>query len=156
MRCTRGASSLSSRGSCSRRCSTASCIGFIGRERFSDMDFDLDHAIEVLGRTPDTLRALLQNVSSQWARGTEGPETFSPFDNIGHLIDGEETDWMARARIILAQGANRRFEPYDRFRHRARNKNRTLDSLLDEFARLRAENLRVLASWKLSAAQLDL
>lgn len=120
------------------------------------MSFDLVSAIDVLRRTPATLRALLQNVSPGWARGTEGPDTFSPFDNVGHLIDGEETDWMTRARLILAQGENRRFEPYDRFRHRARNAKRTLDSLLDEFARLRAENLRVLESWKLSDAQLDL
>ena len=120
------------------------------------MDFDLALATEVLERTPGTLRALLQNVSQEWARGTEGPDTFSPFDNIGHLIDGEETDWMPRARIILAQGKNRCFEPYDRFRHRARNANRTLDSLLDEFARLRVENLRTLESWRLSDQQLDL
>ena len=120
------------------------------------MDFDLRLATELLGRTPATLRALLRGVSTPWARGTEGPDTFSPFDNIGHLIDGEETDWMPRARIILAQGPNRRFEPYDRFRHRTRNTKRTLDSLLDEFARLRAENLGVLESWKLTEAQLDL
>ena len=63
---------------------------------------------------------------------------------------------MPRARIILTQGANRRFEPYDRFRHRARNANRTLESLLDEFASLRAANLRMLQSWDLSDAQLDL
>ena len=119
------------------------------------MAFDLRLASEVLGRTPATLRALLRGVSAPWARGTEGPDTFSPFDNIGHLIDGEETDWMPRARIILAQGPNRRFEPYDRFRHRTRNTKRTLDSLLDEFARLRAENLGVLESWKVTEAQLD-
>jgi hypothetical protein len=118
--------------------------------------FDLAQAIDVLRRTPATLRVLLQGVSSSLERGTEGPETFSPFDNIGHLIDGEETDWLPRARIILAQGAKRRFEPYDRFRHRARNKGRTLDSLLDEFARLRVENLRVLESWHLTEQQLDL
>jgi len=117
------------------------------------VDFDLSLATEVLGRTPATLRALLRGVSTPWARGTEGPDTFSPFDNIGHLIDGEETDWMPRARIILAQGPNRRFEPYDRFRHRTRNTKRTLDSLLDEFARLRAENLGVL---EVTEAQLDL
>lgn len=120
------------------------------------VDFDLRLSIDVLERTPATLRALLQDVDPKLARGTEGPDTFSPFDNIGHLIDGEETDWMARARIILAQGANPRFEPYDRFRHRTRNAKRTLDSLLDEFARLRAENLRALESWKLTEAQLDL
>jgi DinB superfamily len=122
----------------------------------ADVNFDLRLATEVLERTPATLRALLHDVSTPWARGTEGPDTFSPFDNIGHLIDGEETDWIPRARIILAQGANRRFEPYDPFRHRARNQSRTLDSLLDEFARLRDANLRVLESWELTEAQLDL
>jgi len=121
-----------------------------------NMEFALERAVDVLARTPGTLRALLLDVGEEWARGTEGPDTFSPFDNIGHLIDGEETDWMPRARIILAQGKNRTFEPYDRFRHRARNAGRTLDSLLDEFARLRAENLRVLASWQLTEKQLDL
>ena len=89
------------------------------------MRFDLTQAIEILERTPATLRELLRDVSGGWERGTEGPDTFSPFDNIGHLIDGEETDWMPRARIILAQGQNRRFEPYDRFRHKARNAKRT-------------------------------
>jgi DinB family protein len=122
----------------------------------TEVDFDLRLSIDVLERTPATLRALLQDVDPKLARGTEGPDTFSPFDNIGHLIDGEETDWMPRARIILAQGPNRRFEPYDRFRHRTRNAKRTLDSLLDEFARLRAENLRELESWKLTESQLDL
>lgn len=122
----------------------------------AEVDFDLRLSIDVLERTPATVRALLQDVDQKLARGTEGPDTFSPFDNIGHLIDGEETDWMPRARIILAQGANRRFEPYDRFRHRARNATRTLDSLLDEFARLRAANLRELESWNLTEAQLDL
>ena len=120
------------------------------------MDFDVRLAIDVLERTPGALRALLQNVAPEWARGTEGPDTFSPFDNVGHLIDGEETDWIPRARIILAQGPKPRFEPYDRFRHRARNAKRTLDSLLDEFARLRGENLRVLESWHLTDAQLGL
>lgn len=122
----------------------------------AEVDFDLRLSIDVLERTPATVRALLQDVDQKLARGTEGPDTFSPFDNIGHLIDGEETDWMPRARIILAQGANRRFEPYDRFRHRARNATRTLDSLLDEFAGLRAANLRELESWNLTEAQLDL
>src|SRR6266853_1920404 len=109
------------------------------------MTFDLESAVQVLARTPAALHALLDGLPDPWIRGVEGPDTFSPFDNIGHLIDGEETDWMPRARIILARGPNRRFEPYDRLRHRARNAKRTLDSLLDEFARLRAENLRVLA-----------
>jgi hypothetical protein len=120
------------------------------------VNFSLELSIDVLRRTPAVLEALLRNVERPWARGTEGPDTFSPFDVVGHLIDGEETDWIPRARIILAQGANRRFEPYDRFRHWTRNKERTLESLLAEFARLRADNLELLQSWRLTEAQLDL
>src|SRR5881628_1263431 len=120
------------------------------------MDFNLALSTEVLGRTPKTLRELLGELSEPWVRGTEGPETFSPFDVVGHLIDGEETDWMPRARIILAREPNARFEPYDRFRHRARNPGRSSESLLAEFARLRTTNLQQLESWKLTATQLDL
>ena len=120
------------------------------------MDFDLDLSIDVLERTPSTLQSLLGGLADPWVRGTEGPDTFSPFDVVGHLIDGEETDWMTRARIILARGESLRFEPYDRFRHRSRNVNRRLQSLLDEFARLRAENLDVLRSWQLTTRELDL
>jgi hypothetical protein len=120
------------------------------------MDFDLELSMEVLRRSPATLRALLDDLGEPWVRGTEGPDTFSPFDVVGHLIDGEETDWIPRARIILAKGANPRFEPYDRFRHRARNAGRSVESLLAEFARLRAANLDLLRGWKLTARELDL
>ncbi len=120
------------------------------------MDLDLDLSIDVLARTPAVMQALLGGIAEPWARGTEGPETFSPFDVVGHLIDGEETDWMVRARIILDGGPDPRFAPYDRFRHRGRNVGRRLPSLLEEFARLRAANLERLRSWALTPAQLDL
>ncbi|HXY69394.1 MAG TPA: DinB family protein [Gemmatimonadales bacterium] len=120
------------------------------------MSFDLSASMDVLGRTPATVRAMLGGLGEAWIRGTEGPDTFSPFDVVGHLIDGEETDWLARARIILAEGPDPRFEPYDRFRHRARNAGRTLASLLDEFAGLRAANLSQIRSWDLGSRALDL
>jgi hypothetical protein len=120
------------------------------------MEFSLDLTIEVLSRTPRTLRGLLEGIPEAWARGNEGPETFSPFDNLGHLIDGEQTDWIPRARMILARGPSVRFEPYDRFRHRSRNVGRTLESLLSEFQELRAANLDLLLSWHLDTSQLDL
>jgi hypothetical protein len=120
------------------------------------MNFDLDRSIEVLARTPRALHVMLDGASEGWTRPNEGPDTFSPFDVVGHLIDGEETDWIPRARIILSRGPDPRFDPYDRFRHRARNVDRSLASLLDEFARLRTDNLAVLESWHLDQAQLDL
>jgi hypothetical protein len=120
------------------------------------MEFDLDLSADMLRRTPAALMTLLEGLPEPWVRGTEGAETFSPFDVVGHLIDGEETDWIPRARIILAQGVDPRFEPYDRFRHRARNRDRSLSSLLAEFARLRAANLELLRSWRLTAVELEL
>jgi hypothetical protein len=120
------------------------------------MNFALDSSIEVLARTPSALQSMLGGLTEPWIRGTEGPDTFSPFDVVGHLIDGEETDWIPRARIILARGDSVRFEPYDRFRHRGRNVERSLQSLLEEFARLRTVNLDLLRSWRLTPADLDL
>ena len=120
------------------------------------MDFELDPSIAILRRTPATVTALLDGLDERWIRATEGPDTFSPFDVVGHLIDGEETDWIPRARVILAQGPDPRFEPYVRFRHRERNAGATLRSLLEEFTRLRAANLELLRSWHLTPAQLEL
>ena len=120
------------------------------------MNFNLDLSIDVLARTPSTLQSLLGGLTDPWTRGTEGPDTFSPFDVVGHLIDGEETDWIPRARIILARGESLRFERYDRFRHRRRNAGRSLESLLDEFAEQRAGSLALLRSWHLTETELDL
>ncbi len=119
------------------------------------MTFDLDASMQVLRATPVTLRALLSGLDSSWSRADEGPGTFTAFDGVGHLIDGEETDWIPRARIILESTGRRAFTPYDRFRHRERNAGRKLDSLLEEFARLRSENLSVLAGWGLSPRDLE-
>ena len=120
------------------------------------MNFDLELSTQVLARTPGALHALLDGLPDPWTRAGEGPDTFSAFDVVGHLIDGEETDWIPRARIILARSENPVFEPYDRFRHRARNAGRSLEALLGEFARLRRDNLALLRSWNLTNASLEL
>jgi hypothetical protein len=118
--------------------------------------FRLALSIDTLQRTPSVLQAFLSDLDEGWARGTEGPDTFSPFDVVGHLIDGEETDWIPRAKIILGNGPSPRFESYDRFRHRGRNADRSLASLLAEFAQLRAANIAVLQGWHLTARELVL
>ncbi len=120
------------------------------------MDFDLTQGIQVLERTPAVLRALLSGLSRDWTHGNEGPETWSPFDVVGHLIEGEETDWIPRARIILAQSANRRFTPFDRFRHLATNGGWGLAELLDRFAALRLQNLATLRGFQVTEPQLAL
>lgn len=120
------------------------------------MSFDLNEGIAVLERTPATFRALLTGLPDVWTARNEGPDTFSPYDNVGHLIHGERTDWIPRARIILAQGANRRFEPYDRFAQIRESKGKNLEQLLDEFAKLRTENLTTLRGWNLTDRELAL
>jgi hypothetical protein len=120
------------------------------------LDFELSRSIAVLERTPAALRALLSGLPADWTDANEGPETFSPFDVLGHLIHGERTDWIARAKIILAQGADRRFTPYDRFAQAEESKGKSIAQLLDEFANARAENLETLRGWNLTDAQLSL
>ena len=108
------------------------------------MKFQYDHAIEILSRTPEALRAQLQGLSDAWLHATEGPDTFSPFDVVGHLLAGEEEDWVARAKRLLEHGEDLPFEPFDRFSFRERYANRDLDARLDSFAILREENLAYL------------
>src|SRR5687768_1274455 len=113
------------------------------------MDFELGTGIAVLQRTPATLRAMLAGLPPEWIEATEGPDTWSPYVVVGHLIHGERTDWIPRARIILEQGANRRFEPYDRFAQFRESKGKNPSELLDELTSLRAQNLATLESWRL-------
>ena len=120
------------------------------------MTFNLDNSIAVLERTPDVLRTLLTGLSTDWTSPNEGPNTWSAFDVVGHLIDGEETNWMTRARVILSGAPVRRFVPFDRVRHVGANKERTLMELLDRFADLRARNLADLRALNLTPAHLNL
>ena len=117
--------------------------------------FAIEEATAILARTPPTLDALLRGLPESWADANEGGETWSPFDVIGHLIHGEETDWIPRAKIILAHGDSRAFEKFDRLAQLTASVGRTLPSLLDDFARLRKANLRELASLNLTNADLD-
>src|SRR4030095_6747765 len=122
--------------------------------RGSCMEFQVDRAIEILSSTPSTLNALLRNVSSEWLMQNEGPNTWSPFDVVGHLIHGEETDWIPRARIILEQGESRPFEPFDRVAMFEKSRGKDIVELLDRFRDLREANLRELKQMNLTAEML--
>jgi len=119
------------------------------------MDFELEHAKEILGRTPATLNAMLRDVSEAWLVGNEGAETWSPYDVVGHLIHGEETDWIPRARIILEHGEARAFEPFDRVGMFEKSKGKTIAELLDEFAKLRKQSLNELSAMNLTPELLE-
>jgi DinB family protein len=120
------------------------------------MDFNVTDGIAVLERTPAALHAMLHGLDTAWIDATEGPETWSAYDIVGHLVHGERTDWIPRARLILSRSASRRFAPYDRFAQFHESEGKSLSDLLDEFARLRAESLATLAEWRLTDAELAL
>src|SRR6266545_4647819 len=117
--------------------------------------FAIDEAVAVLSRTPATLDALLRDLPDGWIAAHEGGETWSPFDVVGHLIHGEQTDWIPRAKMILEHGDARPFEKFDRFAQFDASKGQMLAGLLDEFAALRGDNLRELESLHLNEGQLD-
>ena len=120
------------------------------------MQFDLTQAVAVLERTPATLRAMLAGLPDEWTSATEGPNTWTPKEVVAHLIFGERTDWIPRARIILARGPSVRFVPFDRSGHFTESRSKSLTELLDDLARLRAENLEILRGWKLTEKELAL
>ncbi|HEX9084176.1 MAG TPA: DinB family protein, partial [Gemmatimonadaceae bacterium] len=103
------------------------------------MNFKLEEAIPVLERTPVVLTALLDDLPEDWTRVNEGPDTWSPREVVAHLIHGERTDWIPRARIILKQESYRRFDPFDRFAEL--KSERPLGDLLAEFDELRSGNV---------------
>ncbi|MDH4043445.1 MAG: DinB family protein [Gemmatimonadota bacterium] len=119
----------------------------------SSAAFDLADALAILERTPIVLRSWLADLPDAWLRADEGPDTFSPIEVLGHLIHGERTDWMTRTRAILGHETTR-FEPFDRFAQRQDFVGWSAVQLLDEFAQLRAANLKTLRALPIAEATL--
>ncbi len=119
------------------------------------MLFNIEESVEILQRTPAVLEILLSGLEEPWITGNEGKETWSPYDVVGHLIHGEKTDWVPRMMIILGEGGDKKFTPFDRFAQFEESKGKSVAALLSEFKKLRSENLRILKEIKLSEEQLQ-
>jgi DinB family protein len=119
------------------------------------MQHNLQHTMALLTRTPTALIALLHDLPEAWTLRNEGENTWSAFDIVGHLIHGERTDWMPRAKMILQFGETKTFEPFDRWGQERESKGKSLAQLLDEFARLRSENLSELRALNLRPEDLE-
>ena len=112
------------------------------------MKFDIEKAMPILERTPAIVSMLLKDLDPEWTNSNEGPDTWSPYDVVGHYIHGEKTDWIPRLNIILGNQEDKRFVPFDRFAQFTDSKGKSLDDLLDEFTRLRRECLQRLRQVK--------
>jgi hypothetical protein len=119
------------------------------------MKYSLEKSYEILDRTPFVLKTLLTGLHTDWVMNNEGPDTFSPYDVIGHLIHGEKTDWVARTKIILEHGTEQPFTPWNRFAQYEESKGKSLSQLLDEFEEVRKQNMRWFKSLNLSENDLD-
>ena len=119
------------------------------------MRYSVEKSIEILETTPAVLKALLSSIHEEWVMNNEGPETFSPYDVIGHLIYGEKTDWVPRAKIILEFELSKPFMPWNRFAQYEESEGKTLQQLLDEFEIVRRENMIWFKSLSLTEADLD-
>ncbi len=119
------------------------------------MKYSLERSYEILDRTPTVLQALLSGLPDDWVMPNEGPETFSPYDVIGHLIHGEKTDWTARAKMILEFGNTQTFVKWNRFAQYEESKGKSLQQLLDEFDVIRKENMGWFKSLNLTEDDLD-
>ena len=98
----------------------------------------------LLERTPRVLDALLVGLPESWTDTADTADGWRPRDVVGHLITGEQTDWIARTRRILEHGPSREFDRFDRFAMLERDKGVPLDALVRRFAELRAANLAAL------------
>jgi hypothetical protein len=115
----------------------------------------LEESIAVLSRTPATLDALLRGLPDEWTSATDGPETWSPYYVVGHLVHLEQTDWMRRVMRILEAGSLAKLAPVDRFGQLKKSSPKTLPELLDEFSTLRKASLEGLRARDLRPADLE-
>jgi len=116
---------------------------------------NLDDTISLLARTPATLNALLRDLPDTWTRRNEGDNTWDAFNVVGHLIHAERADWIPRAKMILDFGEACAFEPFDREGHAREIQGKSLSQLLDEFSRVRSENLDKLRAFNLQPKDLE-
>ena len=120
------------------------------------MKYSVERAVEVLSNTPDVFKTMLRGTGEAWSHNNYGRNTWSVFDIVGHLIHGEKTDWIPRARIILEHGGSKAFEPFDRFGMLHASRDKSMNQLLDEFAQLRSRNLSTLDALQITPQQLSL
>ena len=119
------------------------------------VQLDLNQTVALLSRTPSAFSALLRDLPEIWTHSSEGPNTWTAFDIVGHLIHAEHTDWIPRATMIIEHGESQPFKPFNREGQNEKSQGNSLAQLLDEFAVARAESLSQLRAMNLQPSDLD-
>ena len=118
------------------------------------MKFSIEKSLEILERTPVVIKKMLDGLNDEWIYANEGDNTWSAFDVMGHLIEGEKSDWIPRMQIILSDSPEKKFEPFDRFKQFEESKGKNISQLIAEFKRLRQKNIKILKDAKIDKAAL--
>ncbi|WFR65593.1 DinB family protein [Paenibacillus amylolyticus] len=108
------------------------------------MNFCINEAIEILERTPPTLKHFLSGLSDGWLRSNEGEGTWNAHEVIEHLIEAEKHNWIPRVETIVMQGEEQLFPAFDRFSHLKEISERSLEEALQEFSSMRMNNISTL------------
>lgn len=119
------------------------------------MKFNLEESMTLLKKTPKILHVFLNDLNAEWLMNNEGSETWSPYNVVGHLIYGEKTDWLIRAKIIMGNSRDKTFEPYNRFAQQNDDPNVPIEELLTQFETLRTQNLKELVALNITEKDLN-
>jgi len=95
----------------------------------------------MLSRTPAIVRALFEGAPAEALDFQEMEGAWSPTQVLCHLAEAEITNWMPRIDVILGSVEDKRFTSFDREGGFVRFAGWDVRRLLDEFERLRRENV---------------
>ena len=120
------------------------------------MEFQVEDSLKILEQTPATLTSLLKDLPGKFITQNEGGDSWSPNDVVGHLVHGEEADWINRVKFILEYGTSQPFQHANPSAQFEQIQKKPLSELLDLFANLRQKNLAALKQLNLSSEQLQI
>jgi hypothetical protein len=118
------------------------------------MEQNLEYTVALLERTPAALDVLLRGLPEAWTLSNEGDSSWNCYTVVGHLIHAEIDDWIPRARQIVESTQLQTFAPFDREGHDRHVAGKSMEELLDEFARLRKVSLTELSGLNLKPEDL--
>lgn len=119
------------------------------------INFRLQEAIEILERTPQTLKQFLSGLSDGWLQSNEGDGTWNVHEVMEHLIEAEKHNWIPRVQSIVVEGGHHVFPAFDRFSHLKEASERTTEEALQDFSIIRKTSISSLNDIILSNPDLE-
>src|SRR5262249_57718935 len=94
--------------------------------------------------TQAALRVLVTPASPDALAFRESPTAWTVHEVLCHVTDGEVTDWRPRVAIVMDEKGDKRFTPFDRVGGQKAYGAWAVPALVEEFGRLRRDNVSYL------------